>query len=33
MSLVSFACDTLTKAIFIYVGYYGFRTLAWIVLQ
>ncbi len=33
MSLASFAFDTLVKAVFIYIGYYGFRALAWIVLQ
>ena len=31
---MGFLLDTLTKAVFIYVGYYGFRrAIAWIVLQ
>jgi len=29
---MGFVVDTLMKAAFIYVGYYGFRALAWIVL-
>jgi hypothetical protein len=28
-----FAMDTIAKALFIYIGYYGFRTLAWIMLN
>ena len=28
-----FATDTLAKALFIYVGYYGFRALAWMMLN
>ncbi len=30
---MGFVVDTLMKAVFIYIGYYGFRALAWIVLQ
>ncbi len=31
--MFSFIADTLAKAMFIYVGYYGFRALAWILLN
>ena len=30
---MGFVVDTLMKAAFIYVGYYGFRTVAWIMFQ
>ncbi len=33
MTLVSFVLETLGKAIFIYVSWYGFSALFWMILQ